>query len=250
MNDQSTARGGPGRASYYASAGSWAEDVQGGLRRSRKVAWMVAAAAATIAILEAFALVLLMPLKTAVPYVFVVDRQTGYVESARSLEAGPLTQNAAVTQSYLVQYVLARETFDVNDLRSSYHKAMLLSAPAVRDQYARDMRPTAPDSPLRRYHKTTQVKVTVKSVSLLGPHSALIRFDTDRLEAGQSPQRSSYGAVVGFRYLQRSMPMAERFENPLGFQVTSYRRDVEWTPPPPPAPATPESAPAATMSAQ
>lgn len=227
MNHQSTSGGDAGRAAYYAAAGSWAHDVQGGLRRSRRIAWTVAAVAAAIALIEALALVLLVPLKTTTPYVFVVDRQTGYVETARPLQPGQLTQNAAVTQSNLVQYVLARETFDVNDLRPAYRKAMQLSAPTVRDQYARAMSSRNPQSPLRQYRKTTQVKVTVKSVSLLGPASALVRFDADRTEEGQAPQRTAYAAVIGFRYVQSAMTMGERFDNPLGFQVTSYRRDAE-----------------------
>lgn len=235
MNHQPKTTGGFDRKAYYAAAETWAQDAEKGLRRSRTLAWTIAAAATAAAVLEAVALALLTPLKTAVPYVFVVDRQTGYVEAARSLQPGTLSQSAAVTQSYLVQYVLARETFDLNDLQAGYQKAMLLSAPAVRDQYAHQMRPADPDSPLRGYLKTTQVKAIVKSVSLLGPNSALVRFDTERTDGGQVSQRASYAAVLGFRYVQTPMPMGQRFENPLGFQVTSYRRDTEWTP----APASP-----------
>lgn len=225
------------RAAYYAAAESWAHDVHGAMRQSRRLAWIIAIVAATVAVLEALALLLMAPLKTSVPYVFVVDRQTGYVETARSLNPGPLTQNTAVTQSYLVQYVLARETFDVNDLRPNYRKVMLLSSPALREAYAQAMRPDNPASPLKLHRRTTLVQVTVKSVSMLGPASALVRFDADETDAGQPAQRSSYAAVIGFRYASEPLKMGDRFENPLGFTVTSYRRDAETVGPTPAAAA-------------
>ena len=40
---------------YYVEAESWAQDRQDALRGSRRLAWIVAAAAATIAVLEAIA---------------------------------------------------------------------------------------------------------------------------------------------------------------------------------------------------
>ena len=37
----------------------------------------------------------------------------------------------------------------------------------------------------------------------------------------------AWTAVVAFRYTGAPMTMGDRFLNPLGFQVTSYRRDAE-----------------------
>ena len=220
------------RRSYYAQGESWASDVQGGLRASRRIAWVVATVAAVVAGLEAFALAALAPLKTVVPYTITVDRQTGYVQTVAGLKpGGALAQDAAVTQSFLVQYVLARETYDATDLREDYRKAMLWSAGDARASYTRAMQKATPDSPLNLYTPTTTVAVTVKSVSLLSPTTALVRFDTTRHEAGSTaapPQ--SWAAVLAFRYSNAPMSMGDRFINPLGFQVTRYRRDAETAP--------------------
>jgi type IV secretion system protein VirB8 len=219
------------RAQYYAGAASWAEDTTDVLRASRRLATWVAAAATLVAVLEAIALVLLTPLKTVVPYTILVDRETGYVQTIKGLQPGPLTQNGAVTQSFLVQYVIARETFDAADLKDNYRKVLVWSAGDERMAYQRQMQRSNADSPLNLYPPATVVATTVKSVSLLSPTAALVRFDTTRQENGApNGEVRSWAAVISFRYSGAPMSMEDRFLNPLGFQVTSYRRDAETVP--------------------
>lgn len=216
------------RTAKYAEAASWAADVHGALRASRRVAWTVAAVAVAVALLEAIALATLTPLKTVVPYTILVDRQTGYVQTVQGLKPGPLSEDAAVTQSFLVQYVIGRETFDATDLRENYRKIMLWSAPAVRSQYAAVLAKTNPSSPIVIYPPTTVLATTIKSVSLLTPTTALVRFFTTRRDAGAiMGEQRDYTAVISFKYTGAPMRNEDRFVNPLGFQVVSYRRDSE-----------------------
>jgi type IV secretion system protein VirB8 len=218
------------REAYYSEAASWTADIHGALRASRRIAWWIAGAACLVAGIEAMALAALAPLKTVVPYAITVDRQTGYVEAIKPLAPGALGQDQAVTQSNLVRYVLARETFDATDLRESYQSVMLWSGGGARDDYARLMQRSTPDSPLNLYGPTTTVAVTVKSVSMLSPTTALVRFDTVRREVGATAEaRRSWVAAVAFRYTNTPMRQADRFLNPLGFEVTRYRRDNETT---------------------
>lgn len=216
------------RSAYYAEAASWSQDVHGALRASRRVAWIVAGAAGLIAALEAVALASLVPLKTVVPYTITVDRQTGYIETAQALKPGALAQDVAVTQAFLAQYVLARETFDVSDLQANYRKVTQWSSGPARDSYTRTMAVSNPQSPARIYPATTVVRTTVKSISILSKGSALVRFETERFDGGAlAGERRPYAAVIAFRYTGAPMRMEDRFLNPLGFQVTAYRRDTE-----------------------
>jgi type IV secretion system protein VirB8 len=213
---------------YFEGAASWSADVNDALRASRRIAWIIAAAALLVAVLEALALAALAPLKTVVPLAITVDRQTGYVEAQAGLKPGALSQNQAVTQSYLVRYVMAREGFDATDLTSAYHQVMLWSAGDARAQYDQLMRKTTPDSPLNLYTAATQLSVTIESVSLLTPTTALVRFITTRHEAGGGGGPPRYwAAAIAFRYSDAPMSMGDRFINPLGFQVTRYRKDAE-----------------------
>ncbi len=216
------------RSDYYRDAASWSADINGALRASRRIAWIVALAALGVAACEGLAIAVMMPLKTVVPYTILVDRQTGYVETIKGLQPGTLSQNSAVTQSFLVQYVMARETFDVADLRENYHKVMIWSDNETRAQYQHAYARTNPASPLNLYQPTTTLATTIKSVSLLTPSSALIRFDTTRTEGSAvAGEQRSYAAVIVFHYSGSPLSMGDRFLNPLGFQVTHYRRDAE-----------------------
>jgi len=216
------------RTGYYAQSESWAQDVTGSLRASRRLAFIVAGAACLVAVLEAIALVALTPLKTVVPYTITVDRQTGAIEVAQGIRPGPLSQDVAVVQAFLAQYVLARETFDATDLQAEYQKVAAWTEGPARDDYVRSMQRDNPQSPVARNDAATVVKVTVKSISLLSRTSALVRFDTERAVRGNAAaERRSYTAVIAFHFTGQPMRADDRFLNPLGFQVTSYRRDAD-----------------------
>jgi type IV secretion system protein VirB8 len=219
------------RQAYYVQARSWAEDMNRSLRLTRRLALMAAAVAATIAILEAIALVLLMPLKTVVPYTITVDRQTGYLETAPALKPGALSQDVAVTDAFLAQYVMARETFDVTDVQDNYQKVAAWSTGTARTEYIAAMQRSNPQSPENVNPPGTILKTVVKSITLLSPTTALVRFDSERDNGTAQTQRQPYTAAISFHYTGQPMRMADRFLNPLGFEVSSYRRDAETTGP-------------------
>jgi type IV secretion system protein VirB8 len=237
------------RAAYFADAASWSDDVNGSLRVSRRHAWIVAGAAVFVAVLEALALALLMPLKTVVPYTITVDRQTGAAQLARGIELGPMSQNDALLQSVLAQYVIARETLDATDLAANYRRVGLWSAGQARTDYLRLMDRRNPASPLIGATAATLVQTTIKQVTVMSPKSALVRFSTDRSEGGGAFTRTDWAAVLQFGFTGGPLSMDDRLINPLGFQVTHYRRDAEAAPGvvvPVPPPSIPAFRPAST----
>ena len=126
------------REEYYAAAKSWSEGQASGAARETRIAWRVAAGAGIIALLLALALAFLVPLKTVQPYVLTVDRQTGAVEPALTVQSGRLSQNEAVIQAQLAGYVIARETFDATDLSQKYRRVQIMSARPVAAAYVAD----------------------------------------------------------------------------------------------------------------
>lgn len=235
---------------YYREAGSWAEDRQAALRASRRTAWIVAGAAAAIAVLEALALLVLTPLKTVEPYTLLVDKQTGFVQALKPLDAQLVSPNAALTQSFLVQYVIARESFDISSMQANYRKVSLWSEGDARNAYVASIQASNPESPLVRLPRTTVVEARVKSISSLGGNAALVRFETVRRDAGgaqQAPQ--AWVSVIRYRYSGEPLSLEDRFVNPLGFEVSHYQRSAEALPPPPPAQASPTPTPNASPQA-
>lgn len=231
---------------YYREAGSWAEDQQTALRASRRTAWIVASIAVAVAVMLALALMLLTPLKTVEPYTLLVDRQTGFVQALRPLDAQQVSGNTALTQSFLVQYVIARESFDISAVQANYRKVSLWSQGDARSAYIASVQASNPDSPLARLPRTSLIETRVKSVSPLGTNAALVRFDTVRRDAGgRTEAPRAWVSVIRYRYSGEPMSLEDRFVNPLGFEVTRYQRNAEAAPPPEPAPAA-TSLPAAT----
>ncbi|WP_432770571.1 MAG: hypothetical protein HEQ22_07490 [Sphingopyxis sp.] len=213
---------------YYREAGSWAEDQRAALVRSRRIAWIVAGVAVAMAAMLALAILFLTPLKTVEPYTLLVDRNTGYVQALKPIDAEKIAPDRALTQSFLVQYVIARESYDFTTVQGDYRKVMLWSAEGARTTYANAMQATNPESPLARYPRTATLQTRVKSVSPLDDGAALVRFETQlRDQAGRATAPQSWVSVVRYRYSTAPMSTADRFVNPLGFQVVRYRRDAE-----------------------
>ena len=221
---------------YYREAESWAEDRNVGLERSRRTAWWVAGGLAVIALLQGVALVLLVPLKTVEPYTLLVDRQTGYVQALKPLSRDTIAPDAALVRSFLVQYVIAREGFSIDTLQTDYRKVALWSAGEARERYIRSMQAGNPQSPLATLPRRAVMQVEIVSVSSLSANTSLVRFTTRRSDAGapaQAPQH--WAAVLTWRFSGAEMTAADRLINPLGFQVTRYRKDPETSPVPAPA---------------
>lgn len=228
------------REDYLQAAEGWGADRHAELTRSRRTAWIVASVAAAIALIEALALVFLTPLKTVQPYTLLVDRHTGFVQALDPLQPARVTSDTALTQSFLVQYVIARENYDVDAVQNDYRKVALWSADKARTDYLALMQADNPASPLARYPRTTTVETQVKSISPISASVALIRFDTRRRDAtGEWQPAQSWVSTVKYRYSGEPMKQEDRVFNPLGFQVVSYRRDAEMLPPPAPADARP-----------
>lgn len=212
-------------------AASWATSVTEDLERSSRRAWTVAIIAAIVALLEAVALVFLVPLKTVEPYTLLVDRQTGNVEALAPLDAQVVSADAALTRSFLVQYVIARESFALPTLQDDYRKVSLWSDGRVREAYQRTMNAANPASPLSALPTGSAIRTQVKSISALGEGRALVRFLTTQVDQGAAPQPPQHwAAIVNFGFSNAEMSEADRYVNPLGFQVTSYRRDAETLP--------------------
>lgn len=214
-------------ASYRKQSASWSQDVNGALRASRTRAWWIAGVALLLAVIEGLALVLLLPLKTVVPYTITVDRQTGHAELARGINLGPMSENEALVQSALAQYVIARETLDAADLAAAYRKVGLWSAGDARRDYLRAMDRSNPASILNSANSATLITTTIKSIALLDKTSALVRFATERRDGDGPVTHRDWVTVIRYGFSGGPLSAEDRLINPLGFQVTHYRRDAE-----------------------
>ena len=215
----------------YRDGQTWADDRSAQNAQSRRVAWIIASVATTIAALEAVALAGAVPLKTVVPYTVLVDAQTGYVTALDPTKPMQIAPDGALAKSMLAQYVTSRESVDRSTVSGDYRKVVLWSDGSARQSYLAMMKSGSPANPFNGLANGVAYRAAVKSVSIMDRGSALVRFDLSRQnEAGASTTSQPFVTIVHYRFRDRPLAEADRYVNPLGFEVVSYQRDAEVLP--------------------
>lgn len=213
---------------YYQEGERWEISVYRSVAASRAV-WRVVAITLGAALLAMVGLLwATLPLKSFDVVVLEVDKTTGYVEASRPLsEAGDLTQNEAVTRANIVRFIRARETYDPKGLRDNFDLASLYSTGKAAQDLANTYSGSNPNNPVKLYGANTTISVAIKSIIFLNEQTAAVRFSTTRNGQTGASETDHWVANVRFKYTSEPMRNDWRFDNPLGFQVTEYRRDQE-----------------------
>lgn len=231
LTDNSDAARSVREAEYYGLATAWDEELYASLRKSRKLAWIVTGVSLAMASMSVFAVAMLTPLKETQPYVISIDESSGYLQELRQLDrSAVLTEQEAIVQAQLVSYVVTFETFDAADRDRRNNINRLTSDTTVRTQYIGRQSAYGEE-----FNTNVQRLVNIKSVSLddeFSPNDptvgrALIRFSTNIVIRGQKQEAEHWIANISYSFVDLNITNEERFINPLGFIVTSYRVDPE-----------------------
>ncbi|MEN1928638.1 type IV secretion system protein [Luteimonas sp. MJ204] len=214
-------------------------------RRSERRAWWVASAAAATALLLAAGYFRVMPLKERVPFLVMADAYSGNATVAR-LDADfrhrSLTASEAIARANVASFVGLRESYDVAMMNLRDWRAVHgMSAPEVGREYASLHAANNPRSPFNTYGRSRAIRVRILSIQLIdgpdgSPNGATVRFQRSVYDKSSGATRplDSRIATLGFSYnLALKLEEPDRLENPLGFQVTSYRADNDYAPLPP-----------------
>ena len=118
----------------------------------------------------------LTPLKTVVPLVFRVDAATGIVDAVHDLQGGPQTQTEAVGRYFVARYVRAREGYAFTEAEYQFRAVSLLSTAAEQARYAAWFRGSNPESPQVTLGRVGTARVTIRSISFIGPKLAQVRW--------------------------------------------------------------------------
>ena len=220
-------REGTGMKKYHAEAFSWESSRVEQLERSERRAWAVAAVSVVTVLLSWLAIVLMLPLKEAVPYVIRVDSATGVPDIVTTLKEKSVATDEVMDKYWVARYVRARETYDWVSLQEEYEAVNILSAPPVAAEYNKHFE--GPDALDKKLGNGTRVTTNILSIVLNGHGVATVRFTKrSRSIAEGREDTSQWVATLGFEYrgtfkLRESM----RLTNPFGFQALTYRVDPE-----------------------
>lgn len=211
-------------------------------RRSERRAWRVASAALLMSLALAGGYYYMLPLKEKVPFLVMADAYTGTATVARlsgALGMQSVGRNEAINRSNVAQYVMARESFDaaVMGLRD-WNLVFTMSSDAVAASQRQRYASTNPRNPMTVYGKERAIRVRILSLTPLEVSAdgsfkgASVRIQRTLLEKRTGAQHFLDNQIVALRFVYRSdlaLSEQDRILNPLGFQVTGYRVDSDFS---------------------
>ena len=215
-------------------------------RRSERRAWGVAWSAIAMSLLLGGGYYYMLPLKEKVPFLVMADAYTGTSTVARLTDDSThrqLTSSEAINRSNVAHFLLARESYDVDMMQlRDWRLVHTMSSSEVAAGYAAEHANNNPQAPYHVYGRGRAIRARILSLVLIGgsqgvaPKGATVRFQRSLYDksTGTSRPLDSKIATLEFEYKSNlKMDEKERIENPLGFQVTSYRVDNDYAPAPP-----------------
>ena len=215
-------------------------------RQSERRAWFVAFGAILLSLILAAGYFYMLPLKEKVPYLVMADAYTGTSTVARlneNFDNRSITTSEAINRSNVAHFIMARESYDVAlMLLRDWTTVYTMSSPQVASGYTSLHARNNMSSPYNTYGKERAIRVNLLSTVLIGgddggpPKGATVRFQRSLYDkkTGSSQPLDSKIATLEFSYKPNlKMDEKDRIENPLGFQVTSYRVDNDYAASPP-----------------
>lgn len=198
---------------------------------SRKRGWQVGLGGFTFGILSLFVMgFVIYRYSQPVPaHLLVLNPATNSIEQVSLLT--PQTTYGEQNDTFWVsRFVTSFESYDFNAAQVDYNTVGLMSSSAVADLYSKRYKwgtSQAADKVLGDSENTT---VKIASVILDRENSvATVRFSTTkkfRTRPGSEPSQY-WIATVAYTYDNVLLKAAERYINPLGFRVLSYRVNAE-----------------------
>lgn len=217
-------------------------------KRSEKRAWQIAAAFGVLSLILAGGYFMLLPLKERTPFIVMADPYSGNVQASRlvpDVMDRQISGNEALAKSFVSRYVLARESFDADLLRTplgGWREVNLMSRGGVGQEYRARFARENPANPLVIYGKQTAIRVKILSIVMMKAangrdyHGATVRFQRVLFDkkSGVTRPLDNKLATIEYEY-NRDLRLddQDRVINPLGFQVTNYRVDNDFSSLPP-----------------
>ncbi len=167
--------------------------------------------------------------KTFEPYVIEVEDRTGVTALVETDSILKYTGDEMLIRYFLNQYVMAREGFRAEFYEYDYNTLVrLLSNSDVYFSFYESIKPETPGSPVALGAGFYR-EVKIKSIVFIAPKRAQIRVQVEQV----APASSDGGWVkhfiltVDFEFFPLELSLKDRYTNPLGFQVTGYRKDED-----------------------
>jgi len=199
------------------------------LHKSRRTAWIVAIVGTCVGVVGVVTGLVGVTQTPPPPLVVRIDSATGASDPLGVMPIEVQSYDEQTDKYWLNNFMLCREGYDWNTIKTCYDKVGLMSNTQVQDDYARVYN----DVNGRHIKLANRARVIPHIISIT-PHledgTATIRFTTQLVhENGTKEPPRRFVATLAYRYVyDAKLTEAQRLLNLLGFQVTSYRVDDEF----------------------
>jgi type IV secretion system protein VirB8 len=215
--------------SFFNKGANWEATRVSDLEKSRKLAWGFAVLMGFCLAVAVIALAMLTPLRRTVPYVVMQDAQTGNLEVLQAFDNRVIGNQELLNKYWARRYVVSREQYNWWLVGADYDNVAALTDPGIFAEYGNQF---LGDKGLDKvFGDFTERRIKVLSIapSPTNSQQMVVRFERTTVSKGAVVEAPTVFVVnMTFRYNPNAYASeAELIRNPMGFQVFSYRRDVE-----------------------
>jgi len=210
---------------------NWYRDRYQSVLLQRRVLMGVSLLALLSTLVSVFVIAQITPLKSVEPFVIQVDAKSGITQTVDPLTVREITGLEAVNNFFIVQYIRAREGYNVSDISRNYTTVRVMSdSETVYSQFKREASPSNPQSVAARMGSNGLRTVKFKSITYVKPQLAQARLLIEEVAANGGTAQIHKIATISFEYAKLQLNTEERYINPLGFRVIDYRIDEDALP--------------------
>ncbi|ETO91952.1 MAG: type IV secretion system protein VirB8 [Candidatus Xenolissoclinum pacificiensis L6] len=167
--------------------------------------------------------------KTVEPFVIEISDNTGIPTVVDSVSLQKYSADRKLSEYFIYTYIKAREASNFHDYARNFYVVVknLSTGPVFTEFTSQVLRRSNPDSPLNVLPNVSNVSLRIRSIQYLDLNNVQVRFTVEMEQSAGLIVKNKI-VNIGYLYVDQEMTNEERYINPLGFRITSYKVNDEF----------------------
>ena len=166
---------------------------------------------------------------TVEPFVIEIEKKSGILQVVDPITIKQYSADETLNNYFMTEYIKTREVFDPYNYNYNYYtKIRMFSSSNVYSEFRSFLKSQNFDELINIHSDFIQSNFKVRSTQKLGDGSVQIRFTVENVRKDGSATKKNKIVIISYRYAPLELDEQQRYINPLGFQVISYRVDDEY----------------------
>jgi len=157
------------------------------------------------------------------PYLIEYDKKSGYMTIVETKSKKEYTAQQAVKESMILQYINKREAPFLATLEEDINYVRVTTAAKIYSDYLSDIGTSIRE--LKSAGMNPKYEIQVKSLQYLAANRVQVTIAKNIVVDGKQMSSTNYNIVISFGFVDIEMPIDDMRINPLGFQISYYRKN-------------------------